>query len=61
MVLFPVSEIAMIKLSSWETLLSERLGMTELTVERQTYVWTGGSYELWDRLHVERRKATEPP
>jgi hypothetical protein len=33
--------------------------MIEPTAERRTYVRTRGKNELRDRLHVERRKATE--
>jgi hypothetical protein len=33
--------------------------MTELTAERQTYVWTRGMSELRDRLSAARRMATE--
>ena len=35
--------------------------MIELTAEQRTYVRTRGMSELRDRLHVARRRATEPP
>jgi hypothetical protein len=40
-------------------LLSRRLGMTELTAERRTYVWTRGMRELRDSLPVARPTGTE--
>ena len=61
MVLLPLLEIRVISRSSSGMLLSRGLGMTERTAEQRTYVRTRGMRELRDCLHVERRKATEPP
>jgi hypothetical protein len=59
MVLLPLPGITMIKRSSSLTFLSGRLERIERTAERRTYVWTRKRSELRDRLHVERRMATE--
>src|SRR5258707_855841 len=61
MVLLPPLGMMVIKLSSSSMLLPRRLGMTEPTAERRTYVRTRGKGELWDRLQAEKLRATESP
>jgi hypothetical protein len=61
MVLLPPLGMMVIKLSSSSMLLPRRLGMTELTAERRTYVRTRGKRELRDRLQAEKRRRDGVP
>ena len=59
--LLPPLGMMVIKLSSSSMLLPRRLGRTEPTAERRTYVRTRGKRELRDRLQAEKLRATESP
>ena len=61
MELLPPFRMMVIKRSSPSMLLLRRLGRTELTAERRTYVRSRGKRELRDRLKAARLMVTEPP